>query len=360
MLKHKHAQKYTIEFIVIGSVAAFLFRALYEIFFSQFNTLIFFFGFGFIGLALGIYYSIRIKIFDNSYLNYLITPITFMLCGIAFSLWLHILFATNLINIEKQGNFGLFLIPGSVGIFVYIFSTLYISLENKPEILGGSVLLSSLIVFFVSGVSLRYSDGTSPTTLIAIGLVSYLVVLFLFYTTILYHYIDYVENMTFDIVLLFGSFAFFPVYGIAGILLFPLIDIYFALVLVKRYFEKTKKETEHFDKKITTSFEWLFAIPSVFMNTTLILFPFAIIPYVGITNTLLKTNLLSRKNLRRTISLGLFSFIVYVLFFLGYKYLFFSSNSITTKLPEFIYWGLIGAIGSTGLGYSLIYKGSHE
>ena len=112
-----------------------------------------------------------------------------------------------------------------------------------------------------------------------------------------------------------------------------------------------------FQKRITTTFEWILALPSVLLNYTVIGSFFSILPYLGITRHLRETQQLTHTNYRRSYLLGFFAFLVYALFFIYYHYLYqfiatFGDYILLTA--DVLIWSILSLTGSWAIGHSLL------
>lgn len=365
------------KFAVIGAISGGLFKLVYNYFFiykpniqSQISLdhLIayqhdldpFFLGFGIIGLILGFFYSFRKKHLKNKLLNHVLLISIFTLCGLAYSLWLHLYAASEMLEISRFPLHSI-IISLAVGLFVFIFCSGFLSLPNNKKALVFSALFSSVVLvflFFTIFIS-RYTTETA----IALGLVSYLIVLAIVYITVGYHFTDYFSNILVNILFFSLFFVLLPVTGSLTLILIPFVNIFYLIRIIKSSPKRspTKESSQStpkpvFKKRITTTLEWVFSGPSILINCTVFGSIFSILPYLGITKHLRTSEQLSNTNYRKSIFLGLFTFILHFLFFLFYGYAapyLASSNFITFIISDILIWILIPFIAVNALGHSL-------
>jgi hypothetical protein len=323
----------------------------------------FFLGFGIIAFALGIYYSTKKSYLDNGKVNRFLLVSVFTLCGFAYSLWLHMHAASESLEIGDI-PFHAFFISFAVSLFVFIFSSTFLGMPNNKKALIISASFSVLVLLFVLPT---VAIGYSLSTAIGLGLVSYLVVLSLVYITIGYHYKDYFSNILVNTLIFAFVFSALPIVGPISLLLLPFANIYY-FFRIRKSSKPKKSDTEvsptsNFSKKITTTFEWVFSLPSVLLNCTVYGSFLSVLPYLGITRYLQESNQLSRIDHRRSYILGFYSFIVHFSFFIFYDFaapLINSVNGILFILIDVFVWTVISYIGTQSIGYCLFELKNEE
>jgi hypothetical protein len=307
----------------------------------------FFIGFGMIALSVGLFYATKRKVIESPRLNMLLMSVIFILCGLAYSFWLDR--SQDPSSKTFTIPFAFWIVSFAVGLFVFIFCATFLALpDNRDAVIRSPLLALVVPVLFLLGIFLSFCG------IISLGLVCCLLVLTLVYITIEYHLHEFFNNIIINVLSFILALS---VFSTVGVILLPISLIYFLIAILPFKTSpqnKTKLNGPVLERRITTTFEWILALPSVLLNYTIIGSFLSVLPYLGIVKHLRITQQLTRANAVRSSLLGIVAFLVHMLFFVYY-------DSIRTTLSgtsgllwgDVLVWSVVSFIGCGAIGYSL-------